>query len=79
MERKEGGPFFLFSTSASKRCPFQPRLGYEHVGKGLPIEADHLQGYLLELAKQYDIHAPMLETVYHNLKIYEAGRTANER
>lgn len=47
--------------------------------KGLPIEADHLQGYLLELAKQYDIHAPMLETVYHNLKIYEAGRTANER
>ncbi|KPC98987.1 2-dehydropantoate 2-reductase [Geobacillus sp. BCO2] len=44
--------------------------------KGMPIEADHLQGYLLELAKRYGIDAPMLEAVYHNLKIYEASRTA---
>ncbi|WPZ18967.1 2-dehydropantoate 2-reductase [Geobacillus subterraneus] len=46
--------------------------------KGQLIEADHLQGYLLLLARQYGIHAPMLETVYHNLKIYEAIRAAGE-
>jgi len=46
--------------------------------KGQLIEADHLQGYLLLLAKRYGIQAPLLETVYHNLKIYEASRTAGE-
>ncbi|OQP06891.1 2-dehydropantoate 2-reductase [Geobacillus sp. 46C-IIa] len=46
--------------------------------KGQLIEADHLQGYLLLLARRYGVHAPMLETVYHNLKIYEAIRAAGE-
>jgi 2-dehydropantoate 2-reductase len=46
--------------------------------KGQLIEADHLQGYLLLLAKRYGIQAPLLETVYHNLKIYEASRAAGE-
>lgn len=46
--------------------------------KGQLIEADHLQGYLLALAKRHGIHAPMLEVVYHNLKIYEASRATGE-
>ncbi|WP_047757621.1 ketopantoate reductase C-terminal domain-containing protein, partial [Geobacillus sp. ZGt-1] len=46
--------------------------------KGQLIEADHLQGYLLALAKRHGIHAPMLETVYHNLKIYESSRVVAE-
>ncbi|ALF09676.1 ketopantoate reductase family protein [Parageobacillus thermoglucosidasius] len=39
------------------------------------IEADHLQGYLLSLAEQYNIATPLLKMVYHNLKIYEANRS----
>ncbi|MGY3717515.1 2-dehydropantoate 2-reductase [Sutcliffiella cohnii] len=39
--------------------------------KGLFIEGEHLQGHLLKLAKQYDIEAPILKTVYQNLKVYE--------
>ncbi|MED4017732.1 ketopantoate reductase family protein [Sutcliffiella cohnii] len=39
--------------------------------KGLFIEGDHLQGHLMKLAKQYDIEAPILKTVYQNLKVYE--------
>lgn len=38
--------------------------------KGQLVEADHLQGYLLQLAKQHQIDAPYLELVYTNLKIY---------
>lgn len=43
--------------------------------KGQLIEADHLQGYLLSLAEQYNIATPLLKMVYHNLKIYEANRS----
>ncbi|ANB60610.1 ketopantoate reductase family protein [Anoxybacteroides amylolyticum] len=39
--------------------------------KGNLVEADHLQGYLLTLAKQYGIDAPLLKAVYHHLKLYE--------
>ncbi|GGJ73824.1 2-dehydropantoate 2-reductase [Anoxybacillus voinovskiensis] len=39
--------------------------------KGNLVEADHLQGYLLTLAKQYGITAPLLKAVYHHLKLYE--------
>ncbi|WP_017436071.1 2-dehydropantoate 2-reductase [Saccharococcus caldoxylosilyticus] len=39
--------------------------------KGQLIEADHLQGYLLSLAKQYEIETPLLKVVYHNLEIYK--------
>jgi 2-dehydropantoate 2-reductase len=46
--------------------------------KGQLIEADHLQGYLLSLAEQYEIETPLLRVVYHNLKIYEANRTKTE-
>lgn len=39
--------------------------------KGLPVEGDHLQGYLLERAEQFGISAPLLKIVYNNLKVYE--------
>jgi 2-dehydropantoate 2-reductase len=42
--------------------------------KGYMVEADHLQGYLLKLAKEYEIDTPLLKAVYHNLKIYEQSR-----
>jgi 2-dehydropantoate 2-reductase len=40
--------------------------------KQLPIEADHLQGYLLGIAKREQIDAPILEAIYANLKVYES-------
>lgn len=39
--------------------------------KGLFIEGEHLQGYLLGLAKQFQIEAPFLKAIYQNLKVYE--------
>jgi 2-dehydropantoate 2-reductase len=39
--------------------------------KGLPVEAEHLQGYILKLAIENSIPVPVLEAVYANLKIYE--------
>jgi len=42
--------------------------------KGLPIEADHLQGYLLSLADRYGVNTPLLRIVYNNLKVYENKR-----
>ncbi|GGB76580.1 2-dehydropantoate 2-reductase [Staphylococcus nepalensis] len=39
--------------------------------KGLNIEADHLQGYLLNLAKQYQLNAPLLYASYQNHKVYK--------
>jgi 2-dehydropantoate 2-reductase len=35
------------------------------------VEADHLQGYLLEIARQEALAVPVLEAVYGNLKVYE--------
>lgn len=42
--------------------------------KGLPVEADHLHGFLLEIAKTNNLPVPVLEAVYANLKIYERTR-----
>jgi 2-dehydropantoate 2-reductase len=39
--------------------------------KGYKIEVDHLQGYLLSLAKKYNIETSYLKIVYTNLKKYE--------
>jgi 2-dehydropantoate 2-reductase len=39
--------------------------------KQLPVEADHLQGYLLGIARKEGLSVPVLETAYANLKIYE--------
>jgi 2-dehydropantoate 2-reductase len=41
--------------------------------KGLSVEGDHLQGYLLELAEKHHIQVPVLEAVYVNIKLYEKG------
>ena len=42
--------------------------------KGQGIEADHLQGHLIEKAQQAEIAVPVLETVYTKLKLYEATK-----
>lgn len=39
--------------------------------RGLPVEVDHLHGYLLEIAKKENLEVPVLQSVYANLKIYE--------
>ncbi|NRD78017.1 ketopantoate reductase family protein [Bacillus sp. BRMEA1] len=39
--------------------------------KLLPVEADHLHGYLLDIARKNGISVPVLEAVYANLKVYE--------
>ncbi|MNI03042.1 2-dehydropantoate 2-reductase [compost metagenome] len=39
--------------------------------KNLSIEGEHLHGYLLELAREYNIEAPLLQAVYQNLLVYE--------
>jgi len=39
--------------------------------KQLPVEADHLHGYLLDAARSAGINVPVLETIYANLKVYE--------
>lgn len=42
--------------------------------KSLPLEADHLQGFLLNHAKEHNVPVPVLETVYTKLKLYEDSR-----
>ncbi len=42
--------------------------------KGLPVEADHLQGWLLTRAESHGVSTPLLKVVYNNLKVYEIKR-----
>ncbi|WP_429841409.1 ketopantoate reductase family protein [Brevibacillus sp. FIR094] len=46
--------------------------------KDLPVEADHLQGYLLERAEQKGLSTPLLKVVYNNLKVYEQKRAGDK-
>ncbi len=46
--------------------------------KGLSVEADHLQGYLLERAEQKGLSTPLLKVVYNNLKVYEQKRAGDK-
>ncbi|ANU16039.1 2-dehydropantoate 2-reductase [Planococcus maritimus] len=46
--------------------------------KGQGIEADHLQGHLIDKAQQVEIPVPVLETVYTKLKLYEANKDKQE-
>ncbi|MGG5252322.1 2-dehydropantoate 2-reductase [Neobacillus sp. SM06] len=39
--------------------------------KQLPVEADHLHGFLFQIARKEQIATPVLEAVYANLKIYQ--------
>ncbi|WP_276733482.1 ketopantoate reductase family protein [Bacillus sp. (in: firmicutes)] len=41
---------------------------------GQTTEGDHLHGFLLEKAKRLSLAAPILETVYANLQMYEAEK-----
>lgn len=41
------------------------------IEKGVQIEVDHLQGFLLKLANKYQIESPILKIIYLNLKAYE--------
>jgi 2-dehydropantoate 2-reductase len=57
------------------------QMGYEmkssmqrDMEKGLPAEADHLQGYLYQIAKEKQMNVPLLEMIYTNLKVYEVNR-----
>ncbi|MBP1930236.1 ketopantoate reductase family protein [Ammoniphilus resinae] len=42
--------------------------------KGLPTEADHLQGELMKLAEKHGISVPLLKMTYNRLRIYEVER-----
>ncbi|USG66697.1 2-dehydropantoate 2-reductase [Brevibacillus ruminantium] len=46
--------------------------------KGLEVEADHLQGYLIQKADQLGVAVPLLKVVYNNLKVYELKRAADK-
>ncbi|NGQ95192.1 2-dehydropantoate 2-reductase [Brevibacillus sp. SYP-B805] len=46
--------------------------------KGLPVEGEHLQGYLLKLADAHGVDTPLLRIVYTNLKVYEIKRTEQQ-
>jgi 2-dehydropantoate 2-reductase len=41
------------------------------IEKNQPIEADHIQGYLLLLAERGGIETPLLRLIYQHLKVYE--------
>jgi 2-dehydropantoate 2-reductase len=43
------------------------------VEKSLPIEAEHLQGYLLKKAGERELAVPILETIYTKLMLYESN------
>ncbi|MBW5446006.1 2-dehydropantoate 2-reductase [Cohnella sp. CFH 77786] len=42
--------------------------------QGLPTEAAHIHGYLLEQARRHGVRVPLLETVFQRLAIYESKR-----
>jgi 2-dehydropantoate 2-reductase len=44
--------------------------------KGLQTEADHFFGYLLQKAKENHLNAPVMSTIFANLKVYEAQRSS---
>lgn len=46
--------------------------------KALPVEADQLQGYLIQKAEQFGVSVPLLKVVYNNLKVYELKRAADK-
>lgn len=76
--RAHGAP--LDQDIVSKHMETMRKMGYEmkssmqrDMEKRLSVEADHLQGYLLQLAENYDIQAPLLRTIYQNLLVYQVS------
>ena len=39
--------------------------------KGQAVEADHLQGYIYNIAQTEKLNVPVLQVIYSNLKVYE--------
>lgn len=77
--KADGAP--IPENAAEKTMAVTKDLGYgmkasmlRDMEKGLPIEADHLQGDFLKRAKRNGIEVPLLELVYGKLKIYERMR-----
>ncbi|MCG7335607.1 ketopantoate reductase family protein [Sporosarcina sp. ACRSM] len=57
------------------RMPFGMKSSMQRdMEKSLPLEADHLHGFLLQHASTHQIPVPILETIYTKLKIYENER-----
>ena len=44
---------------------------------GKPVEADHIVGHMLALARKHGIDDTVLQMAYTHLKTYEARRAAN--
>ncbi|RNF39132.1 ketopantoate reductase family protein [Planococcus salinus] len=44
--------------------------------KSMPLESDHLQGFLLKNAKEHKLAVPVLETIWTKLALYERTREA---
>jgi len=42
--------------------------------KSLPIEADHLQGFLIKKAREHELSVPILDTIYTKMTLYEKQR-----
>lgn len=42
--------------------------------KSMPLEAEHLQGYLLGKAREHNLAVPILDTIYTKLALYEKLR-----
>ncbi|OLO27919.1 2-dehydropantoate 2-reductase [Alkalihalophilus pseudofirmus] len=47
------------------------------IEKGISIEVDHLQGYLLTLADRFNLEVPLLRVIYQHLKVYEINLNKN--
>lgn len=45
--------------------------------KSMPLEADHLQGFLLKNANDHKLPVPVLETIWTRLALYERGIKGN--
>ncbi|MDF2910505.1 MAG: 2-dehydropantoate 2-reductase family protein [Sporolactobacillus laevolacticus] len=74
--KASGAP--IDNAIVDKHMQLIDQLGYDmkssmqrDMEKGSLIEGKHLQGYLLQLAKEFHIDAPLLSVVYQNLKVYE--------
>ncbi|MCE7793656.1 ketopantoate reductase family protein [Salipaludibacillus sp. CUR1] len=73
---ENGAP--LAEGIVEKQMALTEKLGYNmkssmlrDIEKGLHIEADHLQGYLLLLAERTGVETPLLRLIYQHLKVYE--------
>ena len=64
----------LTATAVRNLAPSMKASMLRDLEKGLPVEADHIQGYLLAGAEMHGVAAPVLQAAYANLKVYEILR-----